>query len=86
MPGKGAAIASMVLGIISICAWFFGIGAVVSLITGVIGLICASESKKAGYTGAMRTAGFVCSIIGLSVGTLIVLAVVSCLANVVAWY
>lgn len=77
-PGKGAAIASMVLGIISIVTWFFGMGALIGLITGVIGLICASNSKKAGFVGGMRTAGFVCSLIGVIGSALVFVACVAC--------
>ena len=39
IPGKGAATASMVLGIISVVLWFFGYSALVSVILGIIGLI-----------------------------------------------
>ena len=42
IPGKGAATASMVLGIISVVLWFFGYSALVSVILGIIGLILAS--------------------------------------------
>lgn len=77
-PGKGAAIASLVLGIISIVTWFFGMGALIGLITGVIGLICASNAKNAGFVGGMRTAGFVCSLIGVIGSALVFVACVAC--------
>lgn len=77
-PGKGAAIASMVLGIISIVTWFFGMGALLGLITGVIGLVCASSAKKAGFVNGMRTAGFVCSLIGVIGSALVFVACVAC--------
>ncbi len=77
-PGKGAATASLVLGIISIVFWFFGMGAIVGLITGVIGLILASSAKKAGFVGGLRTAGFVCSLIGVIGSALIFVACVAC--------
>lgn len=76
--GKGAATASLVLGIISIVTWFFGMGALVGLITGIIGLICASNAKKAGFVGGMRTAGFVCSLIGVIGSALVFVACVAC--------
>lgn len=41
IPGKGAATASMVLGIISVVLWFFGYSALVSVILGIVGLILA---------------------------------------------
>ena len=72
-PGKGAAIASLVLGIVSIA-----MGALIGLITGIIGLICASSAKKAGFVGGMRTAGFVCSLIGVIGSALVFVACVAC--------
>lgn len=77
-PGKGAAIASLVLGVVSIVTWFFGMGALIGLITGIIGLICASNAKKAGFAGGMRTAGFVCSLIGVIGSALVFVACVAC--------
>lgn len=77
-PGKGAAIASLVLGIVSIVFWFFGMGALVGLVTGVIGLICSSSAKKAGFVGGIQTAGFVCSLIGLIGSALVFIACVAC--------
>ena len=77
-PGKGAAVASLVLGVVSIVTWFFGMGALIGLITGVIGLICASNAKKAGFVGGMRTAGFVCSLIVVIGSALVFVACVAC--------
>lgn len=77
-PGKGAAIASLVLGIISIVFWFFGMGAFIGLVTGLIGVICASSSKKAGYTGGIQTGGLVCSIIGLIGSAVVFVACIAC--------
>ena len=68
IPGKSAATASMVLGIISVVLWFFGYSAIVSVILGIIGLILAGNAKKAGFDGSVRTAGFVLSLIGLMAG------------------
>ncbi len=39
VPGKGAAVASMVLGIIAVVLWFFGYSAIISVVLGIIGLI-----------------------------------------------
>lgn len=50
-PGKGAAIASLVLGIIAIVLWWFGYSSFISLILSIIGLVLASNAKKAGYVG-----------------------------------
>lgn len=78
IPGRGAAIASLVLGIVSVVFWFFGWGALVSVVTGIVGLICATNAKKAGFEGGMRTAGFVLSIIGLVGGAIVFVACVAC--------
>ncbi len=78
IPGKGAATASLVLGIISVVFWFFGYSAALSVILGIVGLICAGKSKKAGFEGGTRTAGFVLSLIGLIGGALVFVACVAC--------
>ena len=78
IPGRGAAIASLVLGIISVVFWFFGWLALVSVVTGIVGLICAVNAKKAGFEGGMKTAGFVLSIIGLVGGAIVLIACVAC--------
>ena len=77
-PGKGAATASLVLGIISVVCWFFGVGAAVGLVTGIIGLILASSSKKAGFEGGIRTAGFVLSLIGIIGSAIVFVACIAC--------
>lgn len=78
VPGKGQAIASLVLGIISVVLWWFGYSAIVSVILGVIGLVLAGNAKKAGFVGGMRTAGFVLSLIGLIGGAIVLVACVAC--------
>ena len=52
-PGHGAAVASLVLGIIAVALWFFGYSAIVSVILGIIGLVCACVA----CVGALGTAG-----------------------------
>ena len=79
IPGKGAATASLVLGIISVVLWFFGYSALVSVILGIVGLILAGNAKKAGFNGGIRTAGFVLSLIGLIGGAIFFVA---CVASV----
>ena len=78
IPGKGAATASLVLGIISVVLWFFGYSALVSVILGIVGLILAGNAKKAGFNGGIRTAGFVLSLIGLIGGAIVFVACVAC--------
>ena len=56
-PGKGLAIASMVLGIIAfLCA---------PIITGVLSIVFGGVAKSKGYRGGMATAGIVCGVIAL---------------------
>ena len=46
IPGKGAATASLVLGIIAVVLWFFGYTSIVSVILGIVGLVCAGNAKR----------------------------------------
>lgn len=82
IPGKGAASASLVLGIISVVLWFFGYSALVSVILGIVGLILAGNAKKAGFNGGIRTAGFVLSLIGLIGGAIFFVACVACVGAI----
>ena len=79
VPGKGAAIASLVCGIVSIVCWFFGVTSILSLVLGIVGLILAGNAKKAGYNDGLRTAGFVLSLLGTIFGALILISCVACL-------
>lgn len=82
IAGKGAATASLVLGIISVVLWFFGYSALVSVILGIVGLILAGNAKKAGFNGGIRTAGFVLSLIGLIGGAIFFVACVACVGAI----
>ena len=82
IPGKGAATASLVLGIISVVLWLFGYSALVSVILGIVGLILAGNAKKAGFNGGIRTAGFVLSLIGLIGGAMFFVACVACVGAI----
>ena len=76
LPGQGAATGSLVCGIIAVVCWFFGYTTIISLILGIIGLVMASKAKREGYTGGMRTAGFVLSLMGVIVGAIVLVACV----------
>ena len=82
VPGKGAAVASLVLGIIAVVLWFFGYTSIVSVILGIVGLVCAGNAKKAGFMGGLRTAGFVLSLIGLIGGAIFFVACVACVGAI----
>lgn len=78
MSPASAAVASLVLGIIAVVLWFFGYTSIVSVILGIVGLVCAGNAKKAGFMGGLRTAGFVLSLIGLIGGGIAFVACVAC--------
>jgi hypothetical protein len=65
-PGLGMAIASMVLGIISLLCFPY--------ITGVLAVIFGAVAKNNGYKSGMATAGIVCGIIGVALWLLMLLA------------
>ena len=74
-PTHGPAVASMVLGILSLVLWWFGI------ITGIIGLVLGTSSLKHCQPNGpkngrgMAIAGITCSIIALSLWVIVLLAV-----------
>lgn len=77
-PGKGAAIGSLVCGIVAIVFWFFGVTAIGSVILGIVGIVLAASAKKAGFHGGLQTAGFVLSLLGLIFGAIFFIACVAC--------
>jgi len=71
-PGKGMALASLILGIASLVMPYAGV------ICGILGLVFAIVSKKkSADTGfipsGMSTAGMICSIIGLALWVIIII-------------
>lgn len=73
----GRAVASLVLGIISLVTMFTGTFAIVGVVLSIIGLILGIKSKKDNPSG-MATAGIVLSIIALVLTALTFLACVAC--------
>lgn len=70
---NGKAIASLVLGIISCAAVFFGYGVFVGLACGIVAIIIGVKARKECPSG-MATAGFVLGIIGTVVCSLVFLS------------
>lgn len=74
-PTHGPAVASMVLGILSLVLWYFGI------VTGIIGLVLGASSLKQCQPNGpkngrgMAIAGITCSIIALSLWLIVLLAI-----------
>ena len=67
--GKGFAIASMVLGIVSICSAAYG-GLITSIVGVILGAMAKKQQKDAGVPSAIATAGVVLSIIALALSLL----------------
>ena len=60
VPGKGFAIAGMVLGIVSLVTfWCYG------FIAGILGIVFGGVAKSKGFKGGMATAGIVCGAIAI---------------------
>ena len=79
-PSNGKAIASLVLGIIAIICVFFGYGALLGVVVGVVGLILGMQAKKANPSG-MATAGIVLSIVAIAVCVVGFIACVACIGT-----
>lgn len=76
-PANGMAIASLVLGILSVlccCLWFLGGGIIPGLVGLILAIICFSKGNK----GGVAVAGLVLSIIGL---VLSVVSIITLIAN-----
>ena len=72
------AVASLVLGIIAIASCFFGLGAFVGVVCGIIGIVMANKAKSAGNTEGVCKGGFVCSIVGTAVsGVVLIVALMA---------
>ena len=83
---NGSAVASLVLGILSLICAFFGYGAILGLIFGIIGTVLGAKARKTSQTG-LATGGFVCSLIGLifsAVGLVCAIACVGALGTLSA--
>ena len=80
VPGKNKAVASLVLGIVSLVAAWFGWGAILAIILSIVGIVLAVQAKKempAGTSG-LATGGMVCSIIALVLSSIVFVSCVLC--------
>lgn len=68
-PGKGLAVAALVMGILSFLCF--------PVITGALGIIFGGVAKSKGYQGGMATAGIVCGAIGIALWLLMLVALES---------
>lgn len=74
------AIASLVLGIISVVCSFIGGLNLVGLVVGIVGLVLGIVAKKKAPSG-MATAGIVLSIIGIVLTAIVLVACAACFGN-----
>ena len=79
-PQNNKAIASLVLGILAMVFVFFGKGALVGIVLGIIGLILGISAKKESPSG-MATAGIVLSIIAIAICGIGFIACVACIGG-----
>ena len=63
MEGKNLAVGSLVCGILSLVCIFFGYGALVGLILGIVAIVLAVNAKN-GFEDGMQKAGLILGIIG----------------------
>jgi uncharacterized membrane protein len=77
---NGKAIASLVLGILAAVCVFFGYGALLGIVLGIIGLILGISAKKESPSG-MATAGIVLSIISIAICAIGFIACVACIGG-----
>lgn len=78
---NGKAVASLVLGIISLVFIFFGTFAFIGMILAIIGLILGISAKKENPEDGKAKAGVVLSIIGLALCALTLIACAACIGS-----
>lgn len=87
VPGKGMAITSMVLGIVSLalfCVWYLALPcAIVGLILGGMAM---NKAKAAGMKSGMAVAGVVCSCIALGVAIIFMIIGIAACSTVSSAY
>ncbi len=82
VPGKGAGIASLILGIISLASFCIPVfPAVVALVGMILGIVSVSKAGKAGKKCGVGIAGLICSIIGLLIGGIYILGLIGAIAQ-----
>lgn len=78
-PGRGLAIASMVLGIVSValfCAWYLAIPCA------IVGLVLGIVAKRKGSPSKMAMAGIVLSIIALGIAILMITVLAGAISSI----
>lgn len=70
-PGRGKAIASLVLGIVAMTVPI----PILDIIAGIVGLVLYSSARREGYSGGLATAGLICSVLGTVWATIFTVSV-----------
>jgi len=80
--GKGAAVASLIFGVLALGFAWWGLVAVVGLVLAIVGIIFAVVARKANNpsTSGLATGGLVCSIIALAISSIFFVACGLCTA------
>ncbi len=82
VAGRGAAITSLILGIIAIVLSFFGLVAsewwvltfpIIALVVGIVGMVLAASARRRGYKGGIRIVGLIFSLIGIICGIVFII-------------
>ncbi len=76
------AIASLVLGIVSVALCWLGYWAILALACGVVGIILAVKGRKSNVQKGLATAGLVLSIIGTALSGILFVCVICAAATV----
>ena len=87
-PGRGNAVASLVLGIIALVVAWFGWGAIIAIVLSIIGIILGINGRKQltpEQGRGMATAGMVCSIIALVLSAIVFVSCVICASALTGW-
>ena len=81
-PGKGAATASLVCGIISlsisVLLGWTTFACLAGLVLGIVGAVMSVNAKKQGFVGGSQSAGLVMSIIGTILNGIVFAVCLSC--------
>ena len=77
-PNNNKAVASLVLGIVSVVCIFLGYGSLLGIALGIVGLVLGINAKKEAPS-SMATAGIVLSIVAIAACAVSFLACIACI-------
>ena len=76
------AVASLVLGIVSIALNFIGLGFPIGTILGLVGIVPGLMARKSDPGNGLATGGMVCSIIGTILSVLFIVLCAACVGSI----